>query len=193
MTCFRDFTAPDWEVFGGNALMLVTCAFYLAWWALAFWPKGIGYNSLTAILITVALLAGIASIAVLSLGVAALPRIEKGLPVSFVLLGAAVLFVFFLAVTKNAFHRPVTSELLVMFIWAAVEFSAILALSRSGRFADGQIALLSTLVTIAMLVGLACYVLYYRLEGLPGFWDGLIPLATDAAVVAVFLSVQATS
>ena len=193
MSCFHEFAVPDWKVFFGNALMFVTCAFYLAWWAVAFWPRGGGNNSLAAFLITGAILSGIAAIVVLSLGIGSLPRVAKGIPVIIIPLAAIALYIISLSVTKTFFHRPVTSEILVMFVWAAVECSAIAALSLSGRFGTGQTVLLSVLVALATCVGLVCYVLYYRLDGMPSFWDGFIPLATDAVVVAVFLSLQATS
>jgi len=193
MSCFHEFAVPDWKVFFGNVLMFVTCAFYLAWWAVAFWPKGGGNNPLAAFLITGAILSGIASIVVLSLGIGSLPRVAKGLPVIIIPLAAIALYIISLSVTKTFFHRPVTSEVLVMFVWAAVECAAIAALNLSGRFGTGQTALLSVLVALATCVGLVCYVLYYRLDGMPSFWDGFIPLAVDAVVVAVFLSLQATS
>jgi len=193
MTCFHKFTGSDWGVFYGNALMFATCAFYLAWWFLAFSPSGGGHNSFTSFLITAAIVTGMASIIVLSLGIGFMPRAGKGIPVAAILLGALALYAISLSITKTVFHRPVTSELPVMFMWAAVEFAAIAALRRSGRFEISQTVMLAVLVTLATLVGLVCYVLYYRLDGAAGFLDGLIPLAMDAVVVAIFLSVQATS
>ena len=193
VACFHEFAVSDWKVFFGNVLMFITCAFYLAWWAVAFWPKGGGNNSLAAFLITGAILAGIAAIVALSLGIVSLPRVTKGVPVALIPLAAIALYIVSLFVTKTLFHRPMTSEILVMFVWFAVECAAIVALNLSGRFGTGQTVLLSVLVFLATFVGLVCYVLYYRLDGFPSFWDGFIPLAVDAVVVAVFLSVQATS
>jgi len=53
--------------------------------------------------------------------------------------------------------------------------------------------LLVTLTGIAFVVGVICYILYYRLEGKAGYWDGMAPLLVDASVMAVFLGVLAVS
>ncbi|WP_434509754.1 hypothetical protein [Desulfitobacterium sp. AusDCA] len=53
--------------------------------------------------------------------------------------------------------------------------------------------MLAVLIGTAVIVGLICYLLYFRLEGMPSYWDGMVPLIMDALVVAVFLGVMAGS
>jgi hypothetical protein len=43
------------------------------------------------------------------------------------------------------------------------------------------------LMGIATIVGMICYVLYYRLNGKASYWTGLIPLITAAFVMMVFV------
>ena len=193
MNAFRDFTVPDWKIFAGNLLMFVTCACYVAWWAVTFRPNANGKTGPSALLITVALLAGVAAVTVLILGIASLSRPGKGLPATFILAGAILSYIVLLEITKIAFHRPVTSELLVMIIWAAVELAAIDVLRGSGRFGMSQALPLAVLVLLATCTGLVCYILYYRLDAVSSFWIGLIPLVADTAVVTAFLATQALS
>lgn len=192
MICFRNFTAPLWEVFFGNLLLLCCILFYLGWWIVTFRPDASG-GSGSVFYITVAFVTGIAAIALLSSGIGALSAVSKGLPVKLVLLGVIVLFVLALLVTSIGFHRVVTSELMIIFIWAALQMSAVTVLYGTGRFGPGRTATLAVLVGIAVVASLICYVIYYRLGQSAGYQVGMAPLAMSAAVMAVFLSVLAVS
>jgi hypothetical protein len=193
MTFFRDFTDPLWKIFGGNRLLLATIVFYLAWWVVSFRPNGDGNTAGAGLFIAVAFFAGVAAIALLSLGINSLPQVGKGFPVIYILLGAVALYILLLVVTQIAFQRAVTSELLLITVWAALEWLAIAVLQGGGRFSLGQALTLAALVLLATGIGLICYVLHYRLDEVSRFWNGLIPLIVDAGVEAVFLAVLALS
>jgi len=193
MSWFRDFSFQNWEIFAGNLLMFVTIAFYIAWWTVSFRPGGDGKAAGAGIYIIFALLAGVASVASLFHGINALSQMGKGFPLIYILLGAAAFYIVFLVVTKLAFQRPVTSELLLITFWAALEFSAIAVLQSSGRFSPGQALMLLVLVGLASSVGIICYILHYRLDEVARFWNGLIPLVVDAGVMLGFLGVLALS
>ncbi len=192
MTCFRSFTAPLWEIFAGNLLLLICSLFYLAWWVVSYRPSPSG-GSFGWLYITAAFITGLAAIALMSGGINALSQDSTGLPVRFILMGGAALFIVLLLVTAIAFHRTVTSELLIIHIWAALELSAVAVLYGTGRFSAGRAAALAALVGIVTVAALICYVLYYRLDGTARYWSGMVPLATDAFVMAVFLGVLAVS
>ena len=193
MAVFRSFNSALWELFCGNLLLLATCAFYIAWWSIAFWPGAKGGSALAGVFLPLAALAGLAAIVATGLGVQGLARSGARSPTLPVIVGAAVFYLIALAVTKLAFQRELTSELLVMSVWAAIEVLAILALRASGRFGPLKSATLLALVGVATAIGLVCYVLYYRLAPGPRFWDGLIPLAADALVAAAFLGTMTLS
>jgi hypothetical protein len=193
MTSFRDFNIPLWEIFGGNLLMFATIAFYIAWWTVSFRPNGDGTTTGSGFFIAVALFAGVAAIAIMSLGINSLFQAGKGFPVMYILPGAVAFYIILLAVTKIAFQRIVTSELLLITIWAALEWSAIAVLQGSGRFSMGQALTLAALVLLATGAGIVCYILHYRLDETSRFWNGLIPLIVDAGVVTVFLAMLALS
>ena len=193
MICFRNFTLPLWEIFGGNLLMFVTLVFYIAWWTVSFGPNGGDKTAGAGIFLGAALFTGVAAIMTMYLGINSLPRPGKGIPVMYILIGAAAFYVIFLAVTKIAFQRIVTSELLLIIVWAALEWSTIAVLQASGRFGMWKALTLAALVLLATGAGMVCYVLHYRLDEPSRFWNGLIPLIADAGVVAVFLAVLALS
>jgi hypothetical protein len=192
MSCFHNFTAPLWELFSGNLLFLFCSLFYLVWWIVAFRPNSSGGSS-GGVFIMFAFITGIAALVLMSVGVNALARDSKALPVRFILLGAVALYLILLPVTAVVFHRQVTSELIIMLIWAALELSVITVLYGTGRFGVGRTALAVTIVCIATVIGLICYLLYYRLDGASNYIDGMIPLATDAVVMAAFLGILAFS
>ena len=190
MICFQNFTASLWEVFSGNLLLFFCSLFYLYWWVVTFRPDSSG-GPAGVFCITAAFITGIAAIALLSVGISSLSHDSMGLPVKFILIGTAVLFVVLLFVTTIVFQRQVTSELIIILIWAALEFSAIAVLYGTGRFGLGGAVTMAVLVGIATIVGVICYVLYYRLEGMSSYRVGMVPLATDAFVMAVFLGMLA--
>ena len=166
--------------------------FYLVWWIISFRPNS-SVGAIGVFFIIAALIAGVVAISLMSTGIISLSFISKGLPVRFILIGGAVLFVVLLLVTNIKFHRIVTSELIIIHIWAVLELSAVAVLYGTRRFGSGRAAALGALVGIATVVGLICYVLYYRLDGMSSYWDGTVPLITDSFVMAVFLGVLAVS
>ena len=192
MSCFHDFTSPLWELLAGNLLLLLCSLFYLVWWVVCFRPNAAGGHS-GGVFLAFAFLTGIAAVILMSNGASVLSSVSKGLPVRFIVIGAVVLYLVLLPVTAVVFHRQVTSELLIMILWAALELSVIDVLYGTSRFGVGRTAVAAAFVGAALVVGLICYVLYYRLDGAASYIDGMIPLASDAAVMAVFLGLLALS
>lgn len=188
MILFRNFTGPLWAVFSGNLLLLVCILFYLAWWMVTFRPGSSG-GPIGTVYILAAFVTGIAAVILVHVGIHPLSQISKGLPLKYILLGVAMLFVVMLLVTTTLFHRIVTSELLIMHLWMALEFYMIAVLYGSGHLGPGRAVVLAALVLIAFVISMICYVLYYRLTGMAGYYDGMVPLISAAVVVAAFLGV----
>ena len=196
MTCFHNFTAPVWQIFAGNLMLFICSLFYLVWWVVCFGPNASGKaagGSTGVVYLTGAFISGIAAIVLMSGGINTLSKDAKSVPVWLILLCGIVLFAVMLLVTTAFYHRPVTSELIIIHIWAVLQLSAVAVLYGTGRFGLGRTVLLVTLTGIAFVVGVICYILYYRLEGKAGYWDGMAPLLVDASVMAVFLGVLAVS
>lgn len=191
MKCFANFTVPLWEIFSGNLLLFLCSLFYLIWWIIYFRPNFSGGSAVGMASIGAAFITGMAAIALLSAGINSLSPHSQSLPVRSILLGGAALFVLLLVVTSGVLHRPATSELMIIHIWLVLELSAVAVLYGTGSLGAGSAAALAVLIGVAFIVGLVCYLLYFRLTGMPSYWDGMIPLITDALVAAVFLGVMA--
>lgn len=192
MSFFRNFTGPLWAVFAGNLLLLFCFVFYLVWWRVTFRPGASG-GSIGTVCILAAFLTGAAAIILMCGGITSLSQLSKGLPIKYILLGAAVLFFVMLLITSIIFHRIVTSELMIIHLWVALELSVISVLYGTGSFGLSRAVILAALVLIAFTVSMICYVLYYHLTGMAGYYDGMIPLISAAFVTAVFLVTTAVS
>jgi hypothetical protein len=194
MTCFSNFVGPLRRIFIGNLLFLICSLFYLAWWLISFRPNppgGLANGLISIFFITAAFITAVVAIVWMSGGINTLSQDLKSIRVGLILLGGAVLMLVVLLVTTFVFHRTATLELALIHGWAVLELSAVAVLYGTGHFGPGRAVILTLLVGIATIVGLFCYVLYYRLDKTASYWIGMIPLIMDAFVMAVFLGVLA--
>jgi uncharacterized membrane protein YhaH (DUF805 family) len=99
------------------------------------------------------------------------------------LVGAVVLYLVLLGITQRVFQRQPTTELVLFVAWLGMEACCALALGDAGQ--TGVAALVAVLAVVGFVVSLVCYVLYYRLEPLPSFVDGCVPLALIGVVSIV--------
>lgn len=178
----------------GHACLAACAALYLAWWWTFFnpsLPKATGALYATGVgFIVGAVILGIAVVALIVAGLAGLGAGGRGgLPVpvwAFAVGGICAYFALVFATTR-IFGRPVTTELLLFVLWAALEFAVLNALAGSGALAAAAAVGLAAAV-VAVFVGcLACYLLYFRLQPLPSFVAGALPLL----VVGVFAAIMA--
>ena len=186
MDSFHDFSNPFREILAGNLLLLLCSLFYLIWWVISYRPNSYGMSATGGLYLIVAAITGITAIAVLAYGINSLAPHSHGMRVKFILIGAGILFLAMLAITTLVFHRIVTSELMLIHIWLALEMSAVAVLFGTGRFGVGIAVTMAILIGIAFIVGLICYVLYYRLDETASYWTGMIPLIVAALVLIVF-------
>lgn len=175
----------------GHALMVACCALYLAWWAIFFWPKVSGGEAHGA-LRTIGIIAILGAVAC---GLFGATRICGGAAslassgaVIGCLVGSVVLYIALLAITQRALQRQPTTELVLFVAWLGMEALSVLALGGAGQ--TGTATLAAELAVAGFVVSLVCYVLYYRLDPLPSFVDGCIPLALIGVVSVVVACVM---
>jgi hypothetical protein len=193
MTLFKEFTPRDWLLFSGNAGMLAVSLLYTAWWIALFRPGAKAPAGTSAALLGPACVIGCAAILLFILGVKGPTVVRPLVPPWQILTAAAAAYAVLLAVSIYVFHRPVTSELFIMILWAAGELCVLSALYTTKRFGLPAAVALKLLILAATAAGYVCYLRYYRLGGAASFTDGLIPLVTDAFVTAVFLVLHAAA
>jgi hypothetical protein len=97
-----------------------------------------------------------------------------------VLVGALLLLA-----TSTLAHRPVTTELPLIVLWGTAQVATGVALRTSGALPTTATAAWFVALAVATLVGLACYLVFYRLDPVPAYWVGMVPLALDGLVAVV--------
>ena len=98
-----------------------------------------------------------------------------------------------LIVTYVFFHRPVTTELLLIVGWAMLALAEINALYGMDVFSRKTAVIFCLITAAAVLGSLVCYVLYYRLGNTAGYIDGIVPLVLAAAVFGVLAAAIAVA
>lgn len=172
------------QIFRSNILLIICCAFYLAWWLLAFKPTGAIKGVKSGWLLIPAFVAGLISIILAVKGIQSASIRSTLFPSGLLLWGGIAAYFILLAVTRLLFKRQVTTELLLIVGWAALALSEINVLYGIGRFSHGLAVIFAVVIGAAALISLACYVLYYNLGDYAGYFDGMVPLLMVAIVMA---------
>ena len=169
----------------GNWLMAVCGGFYLAWWIIVFRPPEPRSTPAGWILLTMAFLTGIAGFYRMGRVLTSpFDEVRHGVRGLWIVASGAVLYAVLLVGTSLLFHRQVTSELLIITAWAALELCAVSFLHRSGALNQADTVPLAALILIATAVSLVCYLLYYRLPYMMSYIDGCIPLVLAVITIA---------
>lgn len=178
-------------LFWGSILMVACCAFYLTWWIVAFNPARTRNRRSPGVvaLLVGAILTGLAWAVCSISGINALPQEEMPLPLWTIILGGIAGYVILLFVTRAAFKRPVTSELLLFVAWTMMELAVVDALFAGGTIDSMTTMTLFAVIGMALIICLVCYVLYYRLPDKAGYIDGMVPLATIGIIEIVMAAV----
>lgn len=179
------------QILRGNFLLILCCAFYLAWWLLAFKPTGAIHGMKTGCLLIPAFAAGLTAVVLIVRGLSSTGVKASLFPGGWILGGGIAAYLILLAVTLLLFKRPVTTELFLIVGWAMLALSEVNTLYGAGRFSHGTAVIFAAVIGLATLVSLVCYVLYYRLGDRAGYLDGMIPLLAAALVMAGISSVMA--
>ena len=85
-----------------------------------------------------------------------------------------------LLITRTLFHRVVTTELILIVLWAVLEIAVINKLNAGGILSD-KLFLFMTIVIIAVFIlDIVLYVAYYRMEEMRAFYAAMVPLIVAA-------------
>jgi len=179
-----DFNLQTRQIFLANLLLVICCAFYLAWWLLAFKPVDPIRGMKTGWLLIPAFAAGIAAVVFAVKGLGA-PSVNPGLfPSGWVLWGGVIAYVVLLTVTTFLLHRPVTTELFLIVGWAMLALSEVNTLYGGGTLSYRAAITFAAIIAVGAVISLICYMLYYKLPATAGFVDGIVPLLMAALIMA---------
>ncbi|MCD8103988.1 MAG: hypothetical protein LUF35_03050 [Lachnospiraceae bacterium] len=182
---FSDFDVQTRQMLTGNLLMIGCCAFYLAWWLFAFKPEGAVKGLRSGWLLIPALLFGVAAVTQIVQGSGVVESEALLFPRNAVLIGGVVVYIVLLVGTSVLLKRQVTTELFLIVGWTTLMFLELNALFALGQFTKSAVILLLVITLIAAVVSMICYLLYYNLDKVKGYVDGMIPLLLVAVMMAV--------
>ena len=165
--------------------MILCCVFYLAWWVIAFKPVGAVKGMKSGWLLILAFISGLCSVILISSGVSRTDDASLLIPVRWTILSAIVLYIALLAGTGAVMKRPVTTELLLIIGWCALTVAEVSALYGRGAYSKATAVALIIAVVIVSIISLVCYLVYYNLDSVKGYYDGMVPLVAAAVMMAV--------
>jgi hypothetical protein len=172
----------------GEVLLVVCSLSYLIWWTLAYRPS-VRTPPGSGLFLAGAVLAGLGGLVLLAIGIAALLP-KASLPaLGATILGGALVGALLFYLTTRVAHRPVTTELPLIVIWATAQLAAGITLWTAGELTAPAASAWIVATGIATLIGLVCYLIFYRLDPIPAFWVGMVPLAVDGVVAAILAAI----
>ena len=182
MTTLKYFAA-------GHSAMVLCCLLYATWWYIAFRPDAeggllIGRNGL---IFGLTFISGLIGVMLIVLGIRNAPE-STWLSVRTICILGVLSYLALLAVTLFFFHRPVTSELLLMAAWATMEIAAIYTIYEDGPLAGQSPAIPLSVVAIATIISLIAYLLYYEVDEWKAFYLGLAPLIAYAIGTVILIA-----
>jgi hypothetical protein len=175
---------PFLGILAGHLLIVLVGVFWSVYWARDFATEASGAPPPSGLLVLAALVCGFGAFIVIPVSIPALPlgAVSMPFPLSSIPLWGTAFFVLWFLASTLLFRRPVTSELLLIPLWALLEAVALYALASSGWLGGRQTALLAALTAVALLAGLVCYILHYRLGEHGRYVNGLVPYGFIGAV-----------
>lgn len=172
-------------------LLLVVCSLcYLAWWTITFRPSARTPPG-GGLFLAAAVLGGLGGLVLLSVGIAALLPKASSPAVGATIVGGGLVGALLLYVTSSVGHRPITTELPLIVVWATAQLAVGVTLRTAGALRATAACAWIVATAIATLVGLICYLIFYRLDPIPAYWVGMVPLTVDGVVAATLAAIVA--
>ena len=177
----------------GQCALILCCVFYLIWWYRGFRP-GVTVNRIggvNGVLLAVTAVLGLTGIAFSLYSITDTEGKLSLSPLS-ILFGGVMTYLLLLVVTKYAFHRIVTSELLLIVVWTMMEAAVVNWLNAGGYLTGFRLVVMVIVLALAFVISIILYVAYYRMEEMKAFYAAMVPLVTEAAAMIVLVGLLVT-
>jgi hypothetical protein len=172
-------------------LLLVVCSLcYLVWWTITYKPPA-RTSPGGALFLAGAMLGGLGGLLLLIIGIAALLPKASSRAVGATIVGGVLVGALLFYVTSSVAHRRITTELSLIVVWATVQFAAGVTLRTAGSLRSPAAFAWIVATATATLVALTCYLIFYRLDPIPAYRIGMVPLAVDAVAAATLAAIVA--
>ena len=176
------------RVLAGQISLVACFAIYLVWWYRGYRPGVVvsrigGANG--ALLLAMVMLGAVG----IWLGLAPIPASSspKIEPTSIAICALAA-YIVLLLVTRFVFHRVVTTELILIVGWTALEVTVIVSLNAAGILSEGRFLAMCVVLALAFVVSVVLYVAYYRMEEMRAFYAAMVPLVVAMASMAMLVA-----
>lgn len=141
---------------------------------------------------------GILLLSTAALGIAGVVLSLTGVPLitppkikGFVIIAAGIVtYVLLLLITRFAFHRIVTTELILIVGWTMLEMAVICKLNAAGSLSERGFAFMCAVIAAAFIVSIILYAAYYRMEEMKAFYAAMVPLVSAALSMGMLLATQ---
>ncbi len=166
------------NLINGHAALLCCAVLYLVWWLIFFRPHTTVSKPLYGIgvlCILGATLTGIFGTLSVAQGAYALDESTDAL---LFIGGAVVAYLVLVALTRGILKRQITTELVLIVAWSALEFFTAHQLFNTETIPNIAGWFLFALTLIFTAESLVCYTLYFRVKPLPALFIGAAPLAS---------------
>jgi len=180
-----------WEknILLGQWLFVACCIAYLIWWSLAFRPGYSAPGVAKIVPFAVTALCGVAGLSFVIMGCQSAKEAAShvadhaagGVGNLFIIGACAAAYMILLVVTNVVMHRQVTTELMLIVFWICMQLCIINTMHGGGHWSVIAAVVLAALAIIAAAAGMICYLMYYNLEPMKGFYMGMVPLILFAA------------
>ncbi len=178
---FSQFEPQTRQMLTGNLLLIGCCIFYIAWWLIAFHPTHAIKGFKSGWLLIPAAIFGLWAVVEIVRGSTSVRGLFS--PTWIVVVGV-IIYIALLALTMLLLKRQVTTELFLIVGWGVIMFMELSALYAQQQFTRTAAITWMVVVVIAAAVSMVCYLLYYNLDSVKGYVDGLVPLALVAVMMA---------
>ena len=178
-----------WEknILLGQWLFVACCIAYLIWWCFAFRPGYAAPGVAKILPFALTAIFGIAGLSFVIMGcqgakdAAANTANASGLHNIYIIGACAAAYMILLVVTNMVMHRQVTTELMLIVFWICMQLCIINTMHSGGHWGMVAAIVLAIFAIIAAAAGMICYLMYYNLEPMKGFYMGMVPLILFAA------------
>lgn len=183
---------PVRNIILGQSALIACCVFYLIWWSISFQP-GQSVNregGIRGILLLITAILGLCGI-VLSLIGTSNVTISPGTAVKIngitILAGGIAAYIILLFVTRFLFHRPVTTELVLITGWTMLELCVVSTLNAAQELNNTRFFMMCIVIAAASVISIILYILYYRMKEWHAFYAAMVPLITEGISMGILL------
>ena len=112
---------------------------------------------------------------------------EQVIPGACILIGAVIVYILLLFISSHFLHRQVTTELLLIILWTALEISSYQSAYCAEWIGAGMMWFLIILIIVCAVISLYFYLQFYKVDAGRGYVYGMIPLILVGICMVIFL------